>query len=308
MNKSEFDPSLNQSDEVLASNLELFRSLSDKHNKHKILNQILISSYSLIIIVSLIGNLMVCKVMFGKRRPLSKTNGLIINLAISDLLMTVLNIPFNIVRFVSNNWPFGAVMCVLVPFSQSVSVHTSSITMMFIAIERYKTTVLSQHFNQRSFRMRYSPFISTVVCIWFLAIVFSIPHGIFNKLVYSKLLCITRCRVEYPEPKQEFRQKITLFTLFSQYLIPILITIVSYLRICLFLWRRRIVGSVSEDRREFMNRRKLRRIKMLIIVVLVFAICWLPLNIYHILSDYKVIEYSSLLFFSTHWFAISSIW
>ena len=290
----------------LSMGLELFKSLD---RKQKNFDSILISSYSLIVVVSLIGNLLVCKVMFEKRLPLSKTEGLIANLAISDLMMTLLNIPFNIARITLDNWPFGQLFCVLVPFVQSVSVHCSSFSMIFIAIERYKSTVLSSNFNQLSFYgRRCSTLIRIVGLIWFLAIVFSIPHGMYNKVVHNKLLEISRCRVEYPEPKQQFRQRITIFTLMTQYLVPILITIACYLKICLFLWRRRIIGSVSEDRRESLNRRKLRRIKMLIIVVIVFAICWLPLNIYHILSDYKIISYSSLIFFTTHWLAISSIW
>ncbi|XP_054157454.1 G-protein coupled receptor 83-like [Oppia nitens] len=244
--------------------------------------------------------------MYEKRRPLSKTNALITNLAVADLMMTILNIPFNILRFVLDNWPFGETMCKLVPFIQSTSVHCSSISMMFIAIERYRNVVGTvqdfRQFNQR----KCWPHVRTLVLIWSLSVLLSIPHGLYNQLVSDRFLALTRCKVTYPS--QQFRQWLTIFTLLSQYLTPIFITIICYMRIGLFLWRRRIVGTVSEGQRLSINRRKKRRIKMLFMVVLVFAICWLPLNVYHILSDFKFINYRSVLFFTVHWFAMSSVW
>ena len=77
-------------------------------------NMIIISSYSLIVIVSFVGNIFVCKVLFSQNKTssLTTTNILILNLAISDLLMTLLNIPFNVARFVLDNWPFGETLCI----------------------------------------------------------------------------------------------------------------------------------------------------------------------------------------------------
>ncbi len=46
---------------------------------------------------------------------------------------------------------------------------------------------------------------------------------------------------------------------------------------------------------------------MLIIVCVVFALCWLPLNIYHIRADFGLGNYSSTIFLICHWFAMSSV-
>lgn len=99
-------------------------------------NVILVFVYSLIVIVSLFGNIFVCRVMLTSAR--TTTNMLIVNLAISDLLLTTFNIPVNIVRFVVSSWPFGSFICTVTPFIQSLSAHCSSITMMVIAFERYQ--------------------------------------------------------------------------------------------------------------------------------------------------------------------------
>jgi hypothetical protein len=52
---------------------------------------------------------------------------------------------------------------------------------------------------------------------------------------------------------------------------------------------------------------KRRTIMMLIAVCVVFAICWLPLNIYHIITDYGLVNYSSTTFLICHWIAMSSV-
>ena len=101
-------------------------------------NLALIVAYSLIVIVSLFGNIFVCRVMMGLTRSRTTTNVLIFNLAVSDLLLTTFNIPINIVRFVSRDWPLGSIICTLTPFIQSLSAHCCSITMMVIAFERYR--------------------------------------------------------------------------------------------------------------------------------------------------------------------------
>ena len=271
-------------------------------------NRILIISYSLIIIVSIIGNVLVCKVIFEKRSSLSTTNVMIANLAISDLMMTVINIPFNIVRFVLANWPFGETLCILVPFTQSVSVHCSSLTMMFIAIERYKNLLHNSHIYCKCFDKCF-PFASILIIIWVLSAIFSIPHGIYNRVEAMHVWTdIIRCRVVYPEPKDLYNQRFTVISLLSQYLVPIILTFVCYVRISLFLWHREIIGNPTEGHRISIIRRKKRRIKMLITVVVVFAICWLPLNVYLLITSFMPNVFTGNVFFICHWFAMSSVW
>lgn len=101
-------------------------------------NAALVFAYSLIVLVSLFGNLFVCRVMLSLTSSRTTTNVLIFNLAVSDLLLTTFNIPVNIVRFVARDWPFGSLICTATPFIQSLSAHCSSITMMVIAFERYR--------------------------------------------------------------------------------------------------------------------------------------------------------------------------
>src|SRR6218665_3855798 len=67
----------------------------------------------------------------------NSTNYLIPNLAISDILMTVMNIPITVIYTLLHDWPFGPRLCVLVPFFQACCVYVSSFTMLTIALNRY---------------------------------------------------------------------------------------------------------------------------------------------------------------------------
>lgn len=55
--------------------------------------------------------------------------------------MATLNIPFSAARVILAEWPFGPVLCKMVPMVQVVSVYVTSITMAVIAIDRYSVSI-----------------------------------------------------------------------------------------------------------------------------------------------------------------------
>ena len=96
------------------------------------------SAYAAVMGVSLFGNTCVIYVILRHRRLRSVTHTFLANVALSDLLMTCLNIPFSVSRVLLDDWPFGVFLCSLVPFVQTMSVYVSSLTMAVIAIDRYR--------------------------------------------------------------------------------------------------------------------------------------------------------------------------
>lgn len=72
-------------------------------SKNLMKNVAVFVGYSLIIFISLFGNLLVCYLILSKRRLRTRTtNILIANLTISDLLMTTLNIPITTGNHISS--------------------------------------------------------------------------------------------------------------------------------------------------------------------------------------------------------------
>ncbi|XP_057662901.1 cholecystokinin receptor [Diorhabda carinulata] len=65
------------------------------------------------------------------------TNLFLLNLAISDLLLGVLCMPFTLIGALLRDFVFGAVMCKLLPFLQACSVSVGVWTLVAISVERY---------------------------------------------------------------------------------------------------------------------------------------------------------------------------
>lgn len=85
-------------------------------------NLTVIVLYSLIVLISLFGNCLVCYVILKNKSVRTKTNILMANITVSGLMITIFNIPFNIARLLLNNWPFGQILCKLLPAIQVTSV------------------------------------------------------------------------------------------------------------------------------------------------------------------------------------------
>ncbi|XP_046394028.1 gastrin/cholecystokinin type B receptor-like [Ischnura elegans] len=73
----------------------------------------------------------------GSWRVRSLTNVFLLNLAVADLLLGLLCVPFTLVGAILRDFVFGGAMCKLIPYLQAVSVSVSAWTLVAISVERY---------------------------------------------------------------------------------------------------------------------------------------------------------------------------
>ena len=71
--------------------------------------------------------------------------------------------------------------------------------------------------------------------------------------------------------------RITIFVVL--YAWPLSITIVIYILICRKLWLRKILGNVTTTNRAAAQTFKLKVVRLLVVIAMVFAICWYPSNV-----------------------------
>lgn len=74
------------------------RSRHRVDTQHVAAKALLVAAYSVIIVISLFGNVLVCHVGVKSRRLRSATSLFIVNLAVADIMIMLLNTPFTLVR------------------------------------------------------------------------------------------------------------------------------------------------------------------------------------------------------------------
>ncbi|XP_046963325.1 RYamide receptor-like [Vanessa cardui] len=266
--------------------------------------------YCTIFIVALIGNGLVCFVVQSSPRMKTVTNYFIMNLAIGDILMTIFCVPFSFVSMlVLRYWPFGMVMCKIVNYSQAVSVLVSAYTLLAISIDRYLAIM-------RPLRPRLGKTAAKIVvaAVWGGALSTAAPIIIVSQIQrptewhqYCKAdVCLEKW--EWAEQNEQYSCAL----LVLQFGLPLGALVCTYARIAHVVWGVRPPGEAQTARDTRIQNSKRKMIKMMVTVVIVFTICWLPLNIFIILWTLHETDDSwatwpgmPYVWFVAHWLAMS---
>lgn len=92
--------------------------------------------YVPLVIVSNVSNLIVIWIILSHKSMRKVTNYFIVNLSVSDLLLTTFNVPTGFYYTTQGNWPFGEVYCKFWNFIAVASMSTSVFTLTAIAFDR----------------------------------------------------------------------------------------------------------------------------------------------------------------------------
>ena len=93
--------------------------------------------FAVIFTLSATGNTLVCLVVARTRRMRTTRNYLLVNLAVSDLTVALLCIPFDmVVKITAPKWPLGAAMCKLLWPSMTLVTNSSAATLAVISYDR----------------------------------------------------------------------------------------------------------------------------------------------------------------------------
>ena len=93
--------------------------------------------FVIVFLISVVGNILVCLVIFGTPRMRTTRNFLLVNLAVSDLTVALLCIPFDVVlKITEPHWPLGAAMCNVLWPAMTLVTNCSSSTLAAISLDR----------------------------------------------------------------------------------------------------------------------------------------------------------------------------
>ena len=89
------------------------------------------------VVISAGGNIIVIWIVVAHRRMRTVTNYFLVNLAVADALISILNTLFNFVYMLHNHWPFGKHYCKFTQFIAPCTISASVFTFMAIAVDRW---------------------------------------------------------------------------------------------------------------------------------------------------------------------------
>ncbi|XP_072565894.1 neuropeptide Y receptor type 4 isoform X2 [Paramormyrops kingsleyae] len=239
----------------------------------------LIASYSLVMVLGLLGNVGLICIIARQKEKANVTSILIANLSVSDILVCAFCLPFTVVYTLMDHWIFGSVLCRLTPFVQCMSVTVSILSLVLIALERHQLII-----NPSGWKPSVPQAYLAVVIIWMLSCFTSLPFLAFHLLTMlpeseEKEVCMENW------PSQQHKLAYTTWLLVFQYCGPLVFVLICYLRIFMRLRRRRhMLDRSSEENRRMSHSKRINI--MLAALVTAFAICWLPLNTFNAVADW----------------------
>ncbi|XP_053114148.1 neuropeptide Y receptor type 2 isoform X1 [Hemicordylus capensis] len=241
---------------------------------------ILICAYCAIILLGLLGNSLVIHVVIKFKSMRTVTNFFIANLAVADLLVNTLCLPFTLVYTLLGEWKLGPVLCHLVPYAQGLAVQVSIVTLTVIALDRHRCIV---YHLESKISKRISFLIIGVA--WAGSALLASPLAIFREyfsIELSHTLKMVVCAEAWPREGQvNYGTIYSLLMLLIQYVLPLVIISYAYIRIWSKLKNHVSPGAANDH----YHQRRRKTTKMLVCVVVVFAVCWLPFHIFQLVSD-----------------------
>ncbi|KAM9836736.1 neuropeptide Y receptor Y2, like [Aulostomus maculatus] len=243
---------------------------------------VLILAYSTIIVLGVLGNSLVIYVIYRFKTLRTVTNFFIANLAVADLLVNTLCLPFTLVYTLQGEWKFGSTLCFLLPYAQGLAVHVSTLTLNVIALDRHRCIVY--HLETR---MRKDVCFGVIALTWVLSAVLASPLAIFREYGSFSLEpgnTIQVCTERWPDTNTD-GTVYSVSMLILQYFLPLSIISFAYAHI----WSK-LRGHVSPaesgtNSGSERHRRRRKTTKMLVTMVVVFAVSWLPFHAFQLATD-----------------------
>nr|XP_005168713.1 KISS1 receptor b isoform X1 [Danio rerio] len=244
--------------------------------------------FTLIMFVGLVGNLIVIYVVIKNQQMKTVTNLYIVNLATTDILFLVCCVPFTATVYVLPSWIFGDFMCRLVNYLQQVTAQATCITLSAMSVDRFYVTVYPlQSLHHRTPQMA----LSVCTTIWICSSLLSVPIALYQHTESSYWFGPqTYCTETFPSVIH--KRVYLLYSFLAVYLLPLITICMCYT----FMLKRMAQATVqpvqgcnqislqtSSERAEAVRSRVSR---MVVVMVLLFLLCWGPIQILILLQAF----------------------
>ena len=240
--------------------------------------------FGIITLLGIIGNSLVLYVILSKQNMRTVTNLLLMNLAIADLSFVCVCPPFTAYQMAFSRWPFGQLACKLMHDLINVTAYVTVYTLVAISVLRYMTIVHNS--ETRHLRTRKNVVI-TIIAMWLVFLILNIPVTLSYHLEDTGYEDDVICDIiNMQSGKRIFG---TFF--FFAYLLPL--GVIGVFSICILRHIQKQKPSSLEGAHQVRSRqRRQQASRLIILVVILFAVLWLPVHIQLLLFYYATVPYN----------------
>ncbi|NP_001127748.1 tachykinin-like peptides receptor 86C [Bombyx mandarina] len=265
--------------------------------------------FSIMLIIAVGGNAIVIWIVIAHKRMRTVTNYFLVNLSLADLMMSALNCLFNFIYMLHSDWVFGLQYCKISNFIANVTVAASVFTLTGISFDRFQAIV-------RPMRPRMSKTCSLIAIggIWLGGMVLATPYLLYSttKEYKSRVGVKTACLLVWPDgmpdvSKMDFVYQIAFFIV--TYAVPMVGMSFFYTAMGRELWGSRTIGELTQRQLDSIKSKR-KVVKMFILVIVIFGICWFPYHGYfiytHLDSSILYSRYVQHVYLGFYWLAMSN--
>ncbi|XP_008071988.1 C-X-C chemokine receptor type 2-like [Carlito syrichta] len=220
---------------------------------------VVIVTYILVFLLSLLGNSLVMLVILYSRVSRSVTDVYLLNLALADLLFA-LTLPIWAASK-ANGWRFGTTLCKVVSLLKEVNFYSGILLLACISVDRYLAIVhATRTLTQKRHLVKF-------VCLgmWALSLLLSLPILLFRKTIHPPSLAPV-CYEDLGNSTAKWRMVLRILPQTFGFILPLLVMLFCYG----FTLRTLFKAHMGQ---------KHRAMRVIFAVVLIFLLCWLP---YHL--------------------------
>ncbi|RZF36967.1 hypothetical protein LSTR_LSTR004655 [Laodelphax striatellus] len=235
--------------------------------------------FALIFFVGVLGNGTLILIFARNRAMRNVPNTYIFSLALGDLLVVAICVPFTSTLYTLESWPWGQAICKLSEISKDVSIGVSVFTLTVLSAERYFAIVkpLRRHVSSKPFT------IATAILIWIVSFFLALP-AVFNTTIERRNVendrVVVYCTPFPQELGKSYAQFIVMSRFLIYYFIPLCIIGCFYILMARFLVisTQNMPGEQQGQSNQIKARKKVA--KMVLAFVIIFVICFLPIHIF----------------------------
>uniref|UniRef100_A0A8C3SXR2 Gonadotropin-releasing hormone receptor n=1 Tax=Chelydra serpentina TaxID=8475 RepID=A0A8C3SXR2_CHESE len=206
---------------------------------------------------------------------------LIVNLAAADLLVTFVVMPLDAAWNITVQWYAGDLACRALMFLKLVAMYASAFITVVISLDRQAAILHPLSMGDAKKKNK------AMLCVaWALSVLLALPQMfVFHAVSRSQPIYFIQCATVGSFQAHWQETLYNMFTFSCLFLLPLLIMVMCYSRILLEIsaWGPSLFPPLVSSkevhlRRSYNNipRARMRTLKMSIVIVLTFILCWTP--------------------------------